>query len=167
MSYDELKEEAQRLGLDFKGNIKKEELEELIRVAQEEEAIAAKNVAVEAAVAPIAVKANIGVKVAAPMTRNEAMQMIKVKVTPLDEALKGLPSDVYSVANKSIGAITQVVLFNKPTFVFKVIVEQLRATQMPIGTQTEKGTVEWSLVEAFSVTEIPLTEEELAALKAK
>jgi len=166
MSYDELKEEAKRLNLDVKGNLKKEELEELVRVAQEEEAIAAKNEVVEAA-APVVVKAKPVAKEDAPMTRGEAMQMIQVKVTPLDEALKGLASDMYAVANQYIGTISQVVLFNKPALVFKVLVEHLRATQMPIGTPSETGAVEWSLVEAFAITEIPLTEEELAGLQAK
>jgi hypothetical protein len=163
MTYNELKDAARALGLEVKGNPKVEDLEEMVRVAEEEAAISGKDANVEkqeTVAVPVTVKKKI-------MSRQDAMEMIKVKITPLDEAMKGLPSDMFAVANKNIGSVTQVVVFNKPRLVFRIIVDMLKATQMPISITGDDGIVRFDLVEAYAITEIPFTEEEKVQLGIK
>jgi len=162
MTYDETKQKARDLGIVVKGNPSQVALEEEIRLCEETLAIANKDAGKDAEL--IVDKP----KVKKAMSRQEAMQMVKVRVTPLDEALKGLPSDLYAVANKNIGTVSQVVLFNKPTLVFKVILDSLKATQMAVsGGASGNGAVEFNLVPAYNIAELSLTEEELATLQGK
>jgi hypothetical protein len=163
MTYNELKDRARELGIEVKGNPAADTLEEQVRVAEEEAAISGKDAKVEkqeTASVPVNGKKKV-------MSRQDAMEMIKVKITPLDEAMKGLPSDMFTVANKNIGSITQVVVFNKPCLVFRIIVDMLRVIQMPVGITGDDGVVRFDLVEAYSVTEVPFTEEEKVQLGLK
>ena len=169
MTYEELKQKAKDIGVEFKGQIAREELEALVAAKEEEIIMAAKaasyekpNEVTKAVVSEASKKVN---------ARQEALLMKKVKITPLDERLRGIPSEYFSVGNKNIGFISKVVRFNVPTWEPQAILNILGEKQMLIqetATVNGKEVVRKRLTEAYAIVEVPLTaeeEEQLAASK--
>lgn len=169
MTYEELKQKAKDIGVEFKGQIARDELEALVAAKEEEIIMAEKaatyekpNEVTKAVVSEASKKVN---------ARQEALLMKKVKITPLDERLRGIPSEYFSTGNKHIGFISKVVRFNVPTWEPQAILNILREKQMLIqetATVNGKEVVRKRLTEAYAIVEVPLTaeeEEELAASK--
>ena len=171
MTYNELKERARELGVDFKGQPAKEELEVMVQEAEEAKMIADKAAGYETPTeeSKTAVKAEISAAAAKVNARQEALKMTKVKITPLDERMRSLPSEMFSVGNKQLGFIKKVVKFGKPTWEPNVILELLRSKTMLIQqTETVNGKEVTRKVEteAYAIVELPLTDEEKAQLEA-
>jgi hypothetical protein len=171
MTYQELKDRAKELGVEFTGQPAKAELETLIAEAEEAKMMAEKAAGYEAPneESKAAVKAEISSASKKVNARQEAMKMSKVKITPLDERMRSIPSEYYSVGNKNIGFISKVVKFNQPTWEPACILQLLREKTMLIqesSTVNGKEVVRKVLTEAFAIVEVPLTAEEKAELEA-
>ena len=163
MTYTELKEEAKSLGLEIKGNPKKEELEELIRIAKEEALFAAKEATYEKPVVTEEAKK----APAKADVRKEAMKMSKVIITPLDERMREMPSEMYSVGNSKAGFIKKVVRFNEPTWEPQIILDMLKEKTALIQQKkvvNGKEIVTKRQAAAFAIQPAELTDEEKAAL---
>lgn len=171
MTYQELKEKAKELGVDVSGQPNKAELEVLVQDAEEAKTMAAKEATFEKPneEAKKAVQSQISDAAKKVNARQAAMLMKKVKITPLDERMRGLPSEYFSVGNKHIGFISKVVRFNKPTWEPECILQLLREKKMIIQeseTINGKEVVIKREVEAYAISEVALTPEEKAELAA-
>ena len=185
MTYNEMKERAKELGIDFTGQPSKDDLEKWIteaeaklggidpvaaeeaeakaKLAAEEAAMAAKEAKFEKPEKPVV--AQVSANKANPL-RN-AMKMVKVKITPLDERMRGIPSEVFSVGNKHTGFIKKVVRFNQPTWEPEATLQMLREkTRIIQETEVVNGKeiVRKKQAEAYSITVLPLTADDKAAL---
>jgi len=170
MTYDELKQKATDLGVEFKGQIAKVELEALIAAKEEEIMMAEKEAQYEKPTeeSKAAVKAEVSEASKKVNARQNAMLMKKVKITPLDERMRSIPSEYFSVGNRHIGFITKVVRFNEPTWEPQIILDTLREKQMVIqesSTVNGKEVTRKKLTEAYAIMEIPLTAEEKEQLE--
>ena len=164
MTYTELKDRAKELNVEFKGQIAKEELEALVASAEEELEMQSKAEGYEKPIPTVAETAKKKVN-----ARQAAMLMRKVKITPLEERMRGLPSEFYSVGNGSIGFVKKVVRFNVPTWEPQVLLDMLAEKTMLIQEETTVNGKEVTIVrsaEAYSIVDVPLTAEEKAELAA-
>lgn len=171
MTYEELKKKATDLGVEFKGQIAKAELEALIVAKEEEIMMAEKEAQYEKPTeeSKAAVKAEVSEASKRVNARQNALLMKKVKITPLDERMRSIPSEYFSVGNKNIGFISKVVKFNVPTWEPQIILDTLREKQMVIqesATVNGKEVVRKKLTEAYAIVEVPLTAEEKEQLEA-
>lgn len=171
MTYQELKEKAKELGVEVTGQPSKAELEVMVQDAEEAKSMADKEAKFEKPTeeAKKAVQSQMSDAAKKVTARQAAMLMKKVKITPLDERMRGLPSEYFSVGNKHIGFITKVVKFNKPTWEPECILQLLREKKMVIQeseTVNGKEVVIKRETEAYAITEVPLTPEEKAELAA-
>jgi len=171
MTYQELKDRAKELGVEFKGQPAKEELEVLVAEAEEAQAMAAKEAGYEKPTeeSKAAVKTEISEVAAKVNARQEALKLSYVKITPLDERMRGLPSETYSVGNGEIGFIKKVVVFNKPSWEPACILQLFAEKSMLIqesATVNGQEIVRNIEVPAFAVVEVPVPAEMQAQLDA-
>lgn len=193
MTYQEKKEKAKELGVEFTGQPSTADLDKWIAEAEgnapevdpleaeekaaeearkaEEAAIAAKEATYEKPTeeSKNAVKKQVADASKKVSARQAAMKMTKVKITPLDERMRSIPSEYYSVGNKHIGFISKVVKFNQPTWEPECILQLLREKTMLIqesATVNGKEVVRHKSTEAFAIVELPLTNEEKEQLEA-
>lgn len=158
------------MSVDVKGNISNEDLDELYEQTMAEKAIEDK-----AANAPVADVEPEVVDTPKEKTaiekandRREAHKMIKCIITPLDDKMKTLPSEMYSVGNKNIGFIKKVVRFGRVTIEPKAIVDVIKEKKALIQQTTEingKPVTRKVMMPAFSIQELEFTAEELAEFK--
>jgi len=162
MTRDELKVKAKELDVEYKSNISTDKLEELVEAAE----MAKKEAGYEK---PIKKKDDEPKRVDKATMRKNAMLMKRCIITPLDERLRGAPSEMYSVGNGSLGFIKKVVQFGVETLEPMVIIEHLRDKQALIQQATVvKGMpkVTKKLGKAFAIEMLPdYTEEEWKAIK--
>jgi len=172
MDRQEMMARAEELGLEFKKNISNADLEKLIENAEFE--------AKEKAIKEAESKAGLEVKPSSTKKENvidkkaarrEALKLKRVIITPLDERMRTLPSEMYSVGNKNVGFIKKVVRFGVETLEPVIILNHLKEKKaliqqtnmvngMPVTTKR--------MAPAFSIQELPdLTEEEFRELKEK
>ncbi len=172
---------ATELGLKFQKNISNEKLDKMIEEAElaktasnekldkatEEAEIAAKAASYDT---PKPKKEEVGKK-KSKITRREALLLKPVIITPLDERMRTLPSELYCVGNGHIGTIKKVVRFNVKTLEPVLILDMLREKRALVQqTVTVKGVdhVVKRQGAAFAIEELPaLTEEELEELTSK
>lgn len=166
MSRKEQIAKAEDMGLEFKGNISNDALEELIENAE----MAAKEATFEKPTeeSKAVTKKAIGETSGKADARKEALRMIKCVVTPLDERMRDMPSEMFSTGNKQLGFIKKVVRFGVETIEPKVILDTLREKKALIQSKSVvngKQVVTKRLSPAFSIQELEFTEEELASFK--
>ena len=172
---EELIAKAEEIGLTFKKNISTVDLQFMVdeaEAAAAEEALLAK--AAKAKVADAETSKAIAQEVKAEAEKasgmRESTRMVKVQITALDPRMREIPSDMF-VHKSKYGTKKQVVKFDKPMFVYKVIVDVLKEKQalIQVKSTSSKGKeiVTYQMSPAFMVQEIPLTEEELDAIKNK
>lgn len=168
LEYKELKAKATELGIEIKGNPKREELEVLVEEAIEAADMAAREASYEKPTEESKVEtAKVVDKVSA---RRNAMQVKKVIITPLDNRMKGLKSEMYAVGNKHTGMIKKVVRFNTPSLEPQCVLDLLNEKTMLIQESYEvngKMVNRHVNVPAFNIKELELTAEELAEIEGK
>lgn len=172
MDYKETREKAVELGIEVKGNPKKDELEQMIADKQEELVIAAKAEGYEKPKEEFVTKAKAVVTEAQSKVnaRKNALKMVKCIITPLDERMRDMPSEMYSVGNRSVGFIKKVVRFNEETIEPTIILKHLKEKRMLIQqTKVVNGrqVVSKKSAPAFAIQELAFTEEELENFKNK
>jgi len=163
MTRDELKVRAAELNVEYKVNISTDKLEDLVETAE----MAKKEATYEK---PIVKKDDVP---AAGITkvemRKNALLMKRCVITPLDERLRGAPSEMYSVGNGKLGFIKKVVQFGVETLEPMIIIEHLQEKQALIQqTTVVKGMpkVTKRIGKAFAIDILPdLTEAEWRELK--
>ena len=168
LKYEELKDKARELGLKVAGNMKREELEVVIEEAMAEAEIAAKEATYEKPTAES--KAAVSDSKAKADVRMGALQLRKVIITPLDNRMKDIPSDMFSVGTKATGFIKKVVRFNRETIEPNIILKHLKEKQMLIQETSEvKGKLitKKRSVPAYNIQELEFTKEELEAIANK
>jgi len=168
LEYKELKAKAVELGIEIKGNPKREDLEEEVRVAIENAEMLAKEAKYEKP-SEDSKKVVENTKSAAS-TRQSQLQLKKVVITPLDERLKNVPSELVAVGNGKTGFIKKVVKFNTESLEPVAILNLLKERQMLIQESFEKnGKVHTRkrMVPAYNVREMPFTQDDLEAIEAK
>ena len=169
MERKELIAKAEDMGLEFKGNISTVKLEDLIENAEMEAKANSYEMPNEES------KAQVKTEVKAVKTkasaRQEALLLSKVIITPLDERMRDMPSEMYSVGNKNVGFIKKVVRFGVPTLEPKIILDMLREKKALIQSKTTgpKGqpTIKKRMSPAFSIETLEITEEDLADASKK
>lgn len=161
MASETLKNRAKELGISHSPNISDETLEEKIR-EKEAELLAAKN---ESAVTPGNEYQRI---------YEEAMQLIRVIVSPTDSSLQSWEGDIFGVSNSFI-SIKKYIPYSNPEgwLIPRMLLNSIKEKQQQIfvtkvNKQTGKSYIEAKMIPRFTVQELPpLTQEELALLKAK
>ncbi len=176
---DDLKQEADELGLEYKGNISNVDLEALINEsgaeesADEEASMSAKEAKYmkpdpEAAVE---VKKEVTAAKKKASARKESMRMVKCIITPLSENMRDMPSEMYSVNALGAGFIKKVVRFNVETIELVTFINFLREKKalLQVKSKNKHGReiVRKQLAPAFSIQEIPLTDEEIDQIEKK
>ena len=154
---------AKDMGLEFKGNLSNDDLDELIENAE----LAAKEAQFE--------KPNEESKKVIKETASKAEkvkqlnEMVIATIIPLDERMRDLPSEMYCVGTKN-GFKKQVIKFNKDVLVFRAIVDMLKEKRALIQSKTTvngKEVVKKVMSSAFAISTREPTEAELAELGKK
>lgn len=152
----------EELGVEFKKNISNEELDIMLEEAEIE---------AKAAAAPVAVKKEGEMSASDKASaRQNALKLVKCVITPLDDKMKQLPSEMYSVGNKNIGFVKKVVRFGTPTLEPQCIIDLLKEKRALLQQTTEingKPVTKKVLLPAFAIEELKLTEEEINSVKNK
>lgn len=177
---EELKARAEELGLEFKGNISKKELSELIADAEngvtpelKEAAQAAesintklKEVVVETE-KPVSAARTVGqIKADA---RKEANKLVRCIVTAMDKDKADLHGEIISCGNSMTGMIKKFIPFGTEWHVPKIIVDTLISKKMLTtrDRKTPKGIIKENVeIMQYNVQILPdLTQEELDRLQ--
>ena len=160
---EELKIEANLLGITYAANIGKEALSvkiDSLRLKQAEGEVQAREQAL-----------HNRQKTAAEMrqdSRNEAGRLVRATVVCRNPAKVSYPGDVFDIGNSIIGSHRKLVPFNVPYHIPKIILEHLQELQCQIyqpitinGIETSKPVT----IQEYSVTVLPpLTVYEMAEL---
>jgi hypothetical protein len=164
MTYTEMKEKATDMGLEFAGNIKKEELEQLIKDAEENEEIEAKMASYELPKEEVKVD-----KPAKKVNhRMDAMKLIKCVITPLADSKRNLTHEMFSVGNAQVGFIKKVVSLGVETFEPTIIVKNIKQRKMVVAqkkTVDGKEVIVNKRVPAYNIIEMEITAEDIEAAK--
>ena len=164
------------LGLELKGNISNDELDEKIEeaemLAKDAKAMKPKEPVEDGKVVtkdPVIDTAKQERAKKAAAIKNSTI-MEKAIVTPLAQNMREIPSEMYSHLTKN-GTKKQVIKFGKAMPIYKCILDMLDEKQalVQVKTTNNKGkevTVK-QLGKAFMIQRIPLTEEEIAELTSK
>lgn len=112
------------------------------------------------------------VEVVKPLTpRENALRLIRVRVTPIDTSKRDYEGEIFSAGNAFIPTVRKFVQFNVPTHLENILYQQLIekeyqyfvSRKRPDGSEYREGKVG----KAYSVEVLPdLTKEELAELAA-
>lgn len=163
MTRDELKAKAKELGIEFKGNIKTDDLEDLVEQAEMEKKAAGYDKPLPKADTESATEGTTKADM-----RKSALKMVRCIVTPLDERMRTLPSEMYSTGNRKLGFIKKVVRFNVETLEPQIIIDLLQEKQSLIQqTNMVNGKLETkkTFSDAFNIRILPdFTEEEIKEL---
>jgi len=180
-SREELKAQAEELGLEFKGNISNADLAELIETSKDgispevkaaAEAVEAETKAMVEEVkeekkeqVPQNIKTLGAVKAEA---RRNAEKKIRVIVTPMDKDKAELGGEIISCGNSMTGFLKEFVPFNKEWHVRSIIVDALKSKKhlTTKDRRTPKGIVKENLeIPAYTVNLLDdLTQDELDRL---
>lgn len=144
----ELKEQADALGIVYPNNITLAKLKALVNAAATEEDPAEVRRQHEA----------------------EQLKLLKVLITPVDSAKRDWEGEIFSVGNDVLGTVSRYVPFNQEWFVEAVLVRHIKQREFQyLQHKKDKATgrdyVDSKLVPAFNVQELPLpTPEEIAEM---
>ena len=103
--------------------------------------------------------------------RNEAMKLVRVIVTSLDNMKNEYDGDIFKVSNNVVGTVTRMIPFNREWHIESIFLDTLRDIKMqkfyeeklPDGNKIRRG----KLVPAYGIQVLEaLTAEEFATLKA-
>jgi len=172
---DDLKVEAEALNLEYRGNISSNDLEALIDEAKQDSKANAEEASMNAKEAKymkpdpevaIETKKEVSAAKKKASARKESMRMVKCIITPLSENMRELPSEMYSVNAYGAGFVKKVVRFNTETIEPVVVLNFLREKKALIQVKSKnkhgREIVRKQLAPAFSIQELPLTDEDIA-----
>lgn len=177
MERKEIIAKLEELGADYKKNAKTEDLVIVLAEAKEMKELEDAEAKIEAKAAKAEVAETVEVEEGAkkPLSatqkagaRQEAHRLIKCIITPLDDKMKTLPSEMYSVGNRNIGFVKKVVRFGVITPEPKIILDTLKEKKALIQQTMEingKPVTRKVLSPAFAIQELEFTAEELAEFK--
>lgn len=157
VSLEQLKEQADELGIKYSPNISATTLQQ--RIADHLNADEGVSV-VTGQVVPVLSKAD---KI--KQIRAEALALKRVIITSMDTSKRDYHGEIFQVANRVL-SIKRFVPFGHATHVEAILLEQIQERQMRMTIpETRDKAPESRLVPAFSVKELPpLTAKELADL---
>lgn len=157
VSLEQLKEQADDLGIKYSPNISATTLQQ--RIADQLNADEGLSVATEQVV-PMLSKAD---KI--KQIRAEALALKRVIITSMDTSKRDYHGEVFQVANRIMN-VKRFVPFGYPTHVEAVLLNQIQERQMRMTIpETRDKAPESRLVPAFGIKELPpLTAKELADL---
>ena len=95
-----------------------------------------------------------------------ANRLVRCIIIPLEESMRSINSEMYSVGTPATGFIKKVVRFNEETIEPMILVNHLRGKKMLLQADTGKGArVKLKRIPAFNIKVLPdYTEEELKEL---
>lgn len=180
----ELFAKADKLGLDYKKNASSDDIAVLIEEAEmakkaegydEPAEVVAEKAEVKPKSEPKKVSGAKPSNVLKPMkaqkgkTLMAANRLIRCIITPLDEAMRTISSEMYSVGSPSTGFVKKVIRFNEETIEPAILVNHLRGKKMLLQQETGKGVqVKMKRVPAFSIQILKdYTPKEIEELFAK
>ena len=157
VSLEQLKEQADDLGIKYSPNISAATLQQ--RIADQLNADEGLSVATEQAVPMLSKTDKI------KQIRAEALALKRVIITSMDTSKRDYHGEVFQVANRIMN-VKRFVPFGYPTHVEAVLLNQIQERQMRMTIpETRDKAPESRLVPAFGIKELPpLTAKELADL---
>lgn len=171
-----LREHATSLGIEFSGNIGNAKLAEKIKAKQEELDAAEEKDTPEAVVEEAPVKAlteQQKTRMARRKKRDEQMALQRIRIANMDPNKSQWEAAPFTFRNRLVGAVKEVVPFNRNWHVPRVILEQIKAKQFQqfyterdprTGQEVTRG----RLVKEYAIEYLDdLTADELKELERK
>ena len=150
-SLEELKAQADEMGLKYNGNISATTLQERIN-----QALAVDDEVVEVPVKPTNPVAEM---------RKQATRLLRVTITPMDVLKRDYRGEFFEISNRVL-KVKRFIPYGVPTHIEAVLLTEIRNRKfrMTIPATRESG-AESRLVTAYAIQELPpLTEQELKNL---
>ena len=155
-SLEELKAQADEMGLKYNGNISATTLQERINQALAGDAEVTEEVPVSAPSAPLNPVAEM---------RKQATRLLRVTITPMDVLKRDYRGEFFEISNRVL-KVKRFIPYGVPTHIEAVLLNEIRNRKfrMTIPATRESG-AESRLVTAYAIQELPpLTEQELKNL---